>query len=245
MLSYHQILLPSVVVGLTVTPIAHWKLSIHPPRAPSTLGFGLSDKAYRWARGGLVASGVIALLLSIAALGLSTGTGLQTWMGAAERSACVSLVFAEASVFFFNPLFVYDANTSQCVYTSLILLSGQPWLFYGVCICSFLNPLLSFLPPTLECLDYTDHNEWYTHLPAILLGLIICVIQVLLLLRQIWPENKSASDTQRSRIICCFVAILEAIAFLVLIGFFFHHKRVYEDLPVVFCSRFLMVHFTD
>ncbi|CAG5190098.1 uncharacterized protein ALTATR162_LOCUS12129 [Alternaria atra] len=127
-----------------------------------------------------------------------------------------------------------------CVYTSLILLSGQPWLFYGVCICSFLNPLLSFLPPTLERLDYTGHNEWYIHLPAILLGLIICVIQVLLLLRQIWPGNKSASDTQRSRIICCFVAILEAVAFLVLIGFFFRHKRVYEDLPWILFAMSLL-----
>ena len=112
MLSYHQILLSFVVAGLTVTPIAHWILSIH-PHASSTLPSGLSDKASRWARGGLVASGVIAFLLSIAALGLSTETELQPWMRAAERSACISLVFAEASVFsFFNPLFACDANTS-------------------------------------------------------------------------------------------------------------------------------------
>lgn len=65
MLSYHQILLLFVVVGLAVTPIAHWTLSKPPPHSPSMLGFGLSDKARRWAYRGLGASAAITLLLSV------------------------------------------------------------------------------------------------------------------------------------------------------------------------------------
>lgn len=118
--------------------------------------------------------------------------------------------------------------------TSLILLSGGLWLFYEVCFFTLLNPLLTFLPPLLEYLGRTDHDKWYVHLPAELLGLIVCVTQSLLLLWQIRSGNRSPRAIQRTRIIWCTVSILEAVAFLALIGFFFRNKRLYEDLPVVF-----------
>ena len=247
MLSSHRCPLVIVAVGLSIILVAC--LAVHSSRhAESMLGLGLTAKARKWAYVGLGVSAAIPILLSIVALGLSTRTDLQTWMGAAERSACVSLVFPQASAFFLSRLYVYHANTSQYVYLRLLLPSGEPWLLWGVCVCSFLNPLLSLLPPVLERLDYTYHREWYIHLPALLLGLIICVIQVLLLWRQIWLSYNIKSRmhaAQRKLIIFIFVAVLEAVSVLMLVGFFFRHEREYEDRPVVFCSRLLMVYVTD
>lgn len=247
MLSSHRCLLVIVAVELSIILVAclALHLSCH---AKSMLGLGSTAKDRKRADVVLGISAAFPIILSVVALGLSTRPDLQTWMAPVERSVCLFLVFSQASAFSLSPLYVYQANTSQCVYIWLLLPSAKPWQLWVVCVCGILSPLLSLLPPTLESLDYTYHSAWYIHLPAPLLGLIICVIQVLLLGRQIRLSYKIKSrthDPQLSLIIHIFVAVAEAGIFLMLVVFFFNRKREYENQSVVFCSHLLMVYVTN
>ncbi|KAB2099984.1 hypothetical protein AG0111_0g11635 [Alternaria gaisen] len=226
----HQFLLLLVFGGLTVTSARYWKLSIRPPHEPKAFGIGFSDKAYQWARGGLIASRAIALFLSAAALVLSTvalapstRTELYAWTRAMERNACVSLALAE------------------CVASSLIIRNGELWLFCMVCVCSLLNLPLAFVPPVLEHVGYTGHDEWYFHLPAIFIALVVCAVHSLLLLRQTWSQDESTPLARRTGIRFCIMSASEAIAFLALTGFFFCNKQLYEDLPVCILSTMTLL----
>ncbi|KAH8621305.1 hypothetical protein IG631_24078 [Alternaria alternata] len=101
-----------------------------------------------------------------------------------------------------------------------------------VCVYSLLNLPLAFVPPVLEHVGYTGHDEWYFHLPAIFIGLVVCAVHSLLLLRQIWSQDESTPLARRTGIRFCIMSASEAVAFLALTGFFFCNKQLYEDLPV-------------
>ena len=132
------------------------------------------------------------------------------------------------------------------MYTLLILSPERSWPIYGVCVCIFVNPLLSFLPP-LQSRGRTDNkecNDWVQIAP-LLLGSIICVLAPVVSCMQVYRATGKAHGPSRERIIDSVVSMAQGIAFFVLFWTFPLYKQRCKNMSLVCHFSFSVTYFTD
>jgi hypothetical protein len=238
-----------VVILLAFVYVAvRFRCSPRPDRSIQ-LGCGLSNAVRKIVVGSLHASSGLTFSLLIVAFVLSTITEVQTWLVAAEKSACVFLVYTDASILFMGPVFAYDTNTLQSVYSLLMLSIKQPWPIFGAFTSSMISLLLSFLLPCLHVGGQTDGGGWKDWVPVA--PLLLCSIMCLLVLvgastevyRTVAVRKAPCVSPQLSIILV--VSVVESIAFFVLFCLSPRCKLSWKDMLAVYHDSFFGSHFAD